>query len=715
MAARRSPRRARLQRAFTFHLRTMAHASQYAPALALTSAKPRDPRSTDPSRGKMHADGEVADIPPVFGIAGNAGDRFTGQGVSSAAGGAGPSLLDRAPPRAHARIVSRLVLLAGWNPMSSRGHIAWLALLLFADTTALSAQDGYAESVGVAGGDVLVMKTDFGQGPASVYVYRVGPDGVWRVADRLSSADGAATGDSFSPSLTLSGELLLVGAGDPDGRWGAHAFRKGAGGEWGRAEEGVSLAEPGGGEWNLAALRRILQPPSRAVASDRNRALVSVLGGLSRMAGVRVFERAEGSESWTEAARLERTDPEANDRFGAALALAGDVALVGAPGHGESGAVYAFVRSSEAGEWRQESVLSASDVAADERFGTALAFDGAVWLVGAPGTPQSSGSVRAFSRDPATGSWTDEGTLSSGARSAGDLFGSSLAVSGNELLIGAPGARDGTGSVHRFVRDSSGAAWRSGGVLSATGAAPGFGLGRVVALAGDVAAAGAPGAAFGRGRAAAYARTEDGGWSEPDWLGLSSDLSLIAGEEVECSEGRAVRFECSEVDLLAFLPLTELGLRPGAGGPLGGVSDVWGWTDPPDPAGVRAGGASGRRWHRRHHESHCSHLSGRGARRRGLGPGPEGVRRSPLLYRKRGDGDAGVRPEAGPRCRRSASRMGGRRALRRDCRRAQSGDRHRERLRVSGRCVGWGRHLWRRPPHDRHPDPPRAHLRRLLH
>ena len=463
--------------------------------------------------------------------------------------------------------------------MSSRGHIAWLALLLFSDTAALSAQDGYAESVGVAGGDVLVMKTDFGQGPASVYVYRIGPDGVWRVADRLSSTDGAATGEGFSPSLTLSGELLLVGAGDPDGRWGAHAFRKGAGGEWGRAE-GVSLADPSAGEWNLAALRRILQPPSRAVASDRDRALVSVVGGLPRMAGVRVFEPAEGSESWTETARLERNDPEANDRFGAALALAGDVALVGAPGHGESGAVYAFVRSSEAGEWRQESVLPASDVAAEEGFGTALAFDGAAWLVGAPGTPQSSGSVRAFSRDPATGSWTDQGTLSPGVLSAGDLFGSSLAVSGDELLIGAPGARDGAGSVHRFVRDSSGAGWWSGGVLSATGAAPGFGLGRVVALADDVAVAGAPGAAFGRGRAAAYTRTADGGWTEPHWIGLSSDLSLIAGEEVECSEGRAVGFECSEVDLLAFLPLTELGLRPGAGGPLGGVSDVWGWTDP---------------------------------------------------------------------------------------------------------------------------------------
>jgi choice-of-anchor B domain-containing protein len=101
-----------------------------------------------------------------------------------------------------------------------------------------------------------------------------------------------------------------------------------------------------------------------------------------------------------------------------------------------------------------------------------------------------------------------------------------------------------------------------------------------LALDGDVAVAGAPGAAFGRGQAAVYSRAADGGWSPPEWLSLTSDLSLIAGEEVPCAEGRAERFECSDVDLLAFLPLDELGLRPGAGGPLGGVSDVWGWTDP---------------------------------------------------------------------------------------------------------------------------------------
>ena len=474
--------------------------------------------------------------------------------------------------------------------MSSRCRTSSLLIgLLLAASTSLVAQDRYASSVGVVDGDVLVMKARFGRGPASVYVYRPGADGTWQMVDRLSSADGASTGEGFSPSMTLSGELLLVGAGDAEGRWGAHTFRRGPGADWGRAESVALIAggEAGGSEWNYAALMQIMQPPARTVASEGSRALVSLVGGPRRAAGVRVFEREDGSESWVQRTRFERTEVEGNDRFGAALALAGDVALVGAPEHGESGAAYAFVRDARSGQWRQQSILSADrysrlglPVTAASRFGTSVAFDDGVALVGIPGTGETTGSVRAYSPEPESGTWTEEQGLSSPGGSAGDGFGTSLALSGNELLIGAPGAREGRGAVHLFVRDSRGASWRYAGELPASGAASGAALGATVTLEGDVAVAGAPGAAFGRGQAAVYSRASDGSWSQADWLSLSSDLNMIAGEEVPCTEGRAEQFECSNVDLLAFLPLTELGLRPGPGGPMGGVSDVWGWTDP---------------------------------------------------------------------------------------------------------------------------------------
>ena len=42
---------------------------------------------------------------------------------------------------------------------------------------------------------------------------------------------------------------------------------------------------------------------------------------------------------------------------------------------------------------------------------------------------------------------------------------------------------------------------------------------------------------------------------------------------ITCTDGKADEYECSNVDLLAFVPLKDLGSE-------GDGSDIWGWTDP---------------------------------------------------------------------------------------------------------------------------------------
>ena len=453
-------------------------------------------------------------------------------------------------------------------------------LLLLVAVLPLVAQNGYANSVAVGGGDVFVLKPRAGQGPATVYVYRMSADGTWQVAERLRPAGGDSTGEAFSPSMTLSDGTLLVGGSDPEVEWGADVFRRGAGTAWIRAGKLSLVSTSGDAAWDLAALMRILQPPRRVVAADGNRALVAVVGGPRSSSGVRVFERESGgggSDRWLERARFERSDAEGNDEFGAALALAGDVALVGAPKHGESGAVYVFVRNPGSGEWRQEVKLLGVDVPTNAAFGTAVAFDGDVALIGVPGTPDTAGVVIAYQRDPATGTWTEWSRVmpSPPDGSGGDLFGTALALASDELLIGAPGADEERGRVHRFVRDADTGRWRAAGAIVAPGVKAGFRLGTSCGAAAAGRGAGGRGGAAGRGRAAGVARGADGGWGEGCWWSLSGGLEAIAGGEVRCDEGHAGQFECSDVDLLAFLPVSALGGAPGTG-----VSDVWGWTDP---------------------------------------------------------------------------------------------------------------------------------------
>lgn len=444
----------------------------------------------------------------------------------------------------------------------------------------LAAQDEFGRAVAVGGTEVLVLKPGAGRGPAAVYVYQRSPDGTWRAERRLRPADGEATGEGLSHSMAAHDGILFVGSGDAAVRGATHVFHRTDAGTW-DATETVSLpgdgrVDPSAVKLDFAAILRILQPPPRIVATDGRRAAVAVPTGPLDSRGVWILER--GSGGWTEQTRLRAPEVEANDLYGAAVAIQGDRALVGAPRHGASGAVFVFGRDARSGEWRQEATLvadTASGVAPGSGLGAAVAFDGEVVLVGVPGTAGTAGRVVSFVRDSTSGTWTERTRVSPVGGTAGDEFGSALAIAGNELWIGAPGAAEARGRIYRFLRHSAAAEWRLDDAPTASGVEPGFALGRSIALAADVAVAGAPSADGGVGRAAVFTATGAGGWAHAEWLMPASALPKVAGRRMRCEDGEVAGFACHNVDLLAFLPIAALG-----GGPGEGVSDLWGWTDP---------------------------------------------------------------------------------------------------------------------------------------
>ena len=464
--------------------------------------------------------------------------------------------------------------------MTTTSHLVFLAVLLPGIVCSpLSAQGGFGGAVGVVGDDVLVLKPTYGQGPGAALVYGRDIEGDWQVVDQLGAEGSESTGEGLSPSIAVSGDMLVVAAGDADERWGAHVFQRNALRRWSRVQSLPLVMDSNGGgtQWNYAALLEILLPPLRVVDTDGEHALVATIGGLG---GVRVFDRNVGSGSWVERVRLERSEPQRDDRFGASLMIRGDVAIVGAPRHGPSGAAYIFSRDPVSGDWSEDVLISAPSPFPNSGFGAAVAIDGEGALIGHPGTAESRGIVVEYTWVEASGTWTEQDRIAPRVRSIGDLFGSSLAFRENELLVGAPGTDEGRGGVHRFVRNRSGDVWQAVEMFSVRAGEPGFALGATVAIGRNVAVAGAPGADGGKGRAAIFSRPANGRWGEGDWLSLPGELPMITGEEVLCADGRADQFECGDVDLLAFLPLSELGLAPGSRVTAAGITDVWGWTDP---------------------------------------------------------------------------------------------------------------------------------------
>ncbi len=159
----------------------------------------------------------------------------------------------------------------------------------------------------------------------------------------------------------------------------------------------------------------------------------------------------------SEQAKLTSGDPQADEHFGVSVAISGDSVAVGAPGDDEaSGSAYVFQRSGTT--WTQQAKVSASDAAAGDLFGAAIAISGDTVAVGAPGDDEASGSVYVFQRSGTT--WTQQAKVSASDAARGDLFGAFIAISGDTVVVGCrrdDDAGEDSGSAYVFGR--SGTTW----------------------------------------------------------------------------------------------------------------------------------------------------------------------------------------------------------------------------------------------------------------
>lgn len=200
-----------------------------------------------------------------------------------------------------------------------------------------------------------------------------------------------------------------------------------------------------------------------------------------------VFVRSGGV--WTQQARLTAADGLDFDWFGESVALSGDTALVGARhdtvgSNADQGSAYVFTRSGTS--WTQQDKLTADAGAGGDELGSSVALDDGTAVVG------GTGSAYVFTRSGTT--WSQQDELVADGAAAG-WFGSSVAVSGDTALVGAfhvtVGADADQGSAYVFTR--SGTTWAQQDRLLATDGAAGDNLGRAVSLSGDTALVGAPG------------------------------------------------------------------------------------------------------------------------------------------------------------------------------------------------------------------------------
>lgn len=217
------------------------------------------------------------------------------------------------------------------------------------------------------------------------------------------------------------------------------------------------------------------------------------------MGSAYIFEKT-GIEDWTFVQKVSASDRDDYDRFGWSVAIDGDIAVVGAyqEDHNlvdaaplsNAGSAYVYTRGVD-GVWIQMQKLVASDRTAGDEFGWAVDISDSTIIVGAHHEGHDAfggayeyhaGSAYIFDLNLA-GTWVEtqkivgsqraddhfypEGRPDPDDENLSDLFGGSVAISGNYIIVGAHNHDYGLGGVGTGFLWNQGIAYvfeRSGGV-----------------------------------------------------------------------------------------------------------------------------------------------------------------------------------------------------------------------------------------------------------
>lgn len=380
-------------------------------------------------------------------------------------------------------------------PTQSRPYWVQQAMLQAADGLA---GDRYGESLSLSG-DTVLIGAPFGHedqvmNTGAAYVYVRDPlQGTWTQQARLKSSN-IGTGDFAGLSVSLSGDVAVVGAygadiGGQSARGEALVFRRAAGqGSW--SEEALLVASDG----------TVGDIFGNAVAVEGDTALIGArladAGGFTDSGAAYVYVRGNDGRWSQQGPRLTAGDGASGDMLGSAVALSGNTALVGAfmaggKGLPQVGAAYVFVRDPGGGPWTQQAKLVASDGQSYDRFGESVALLGDMALVGAPNAParQRIGQVYVFTRNPATGTWSQKAQLLPPGTVAGDAFGQAVALSASWAAVSATGVtvqgQPGAGAGYVYARPADGVSFGVPVQLAVLGPMAGDSAGTAVTLSGD--------------------------------------------------------------------------------------------------------------------------------------------------------------------------------------------------------------------------------------
>jgi hypothetical protein len=409
--------------------------------------------------------------------------------------------------------------------------------------------DQFGEAISISG-DIAVVgawleDNDRGLNAGSAYVYRWN-GAEWIQIAKLIAPDGAAD-DRFGQAVAVYRDMIVVGSSlsDVNGNVNAGAayVYRFQGSAWG-FEAKLTAGDPAAND--RFGLTVAASESGIAVGAPREERP----GGLDQGA-VYMYNRVDGL-GWTQNAKLVAGKPGNNDWFGFSIDMEGTVLAVGAqnddtPAGVDAGSVYVFNYVNA--QWLPAQLVRAADGSTGANFGSAVAINGDLMVIGAERDSISgigrTGSAYVFARSAAN-VWTQAAKVYSTVPAVDDFFGSAVGISGKTIVVGAEKANlngiNDSGSVQAFEFIDGSGQWVPGTAFNTGlnqgneyfGADLAFANGLLLVAAPFVDLPGVPDA----GAAFAFARDTD---CNADGLG---DVSQIALGELTDINGNGVPDIC---------------------------------------------------------------------------------------------------------------------------------------------------------------------------
>ncbi len=388
-------------------------------------------------------------------------------------------------------VLSWLMVMVGCNPVDpSDVLVREVAKILGSDVTT-NDRFGYSAvtdgNIAIIGAPRLTGTDSSDVGIGSAYIYTRSGNS-WSEQAKLTASDGADN-DWFGRSVAVVGNIAFVGAPNDKDTIDYRGQNEGAiyiftrnGTNWTEQQKlrpndpnvrsfGLTMALDGDTivigtyvklyVFTLNGTNLVEQATIPAPSTGNFNGLSMSLGGDTLIIGgsvgdVNAYIFTRSGTNWTQQAELRASDEHVRysrqygsdaSGFGFSVALEGDIAIVGArlaysPDRRLTGGAYIFTRSGT--NWTEQTKLTPIDGVQGGFFGSSVAIDGDMIVVGADGEDHkayNAGAAHIFTRNGNT--WSEQSTITASDADPLNAFGSKVAIRGDMIFVSASG--DNTG------------------------------------------------------------------------------------------------------------------------------------------------------------------------------------------------------------------------------------------------------------------------------